>query len=141
MLRRILILAALFSAVGAGAAYLGRSRDVRCMIPAAADMGDGGGTRLSGTLCGAGYTSIAVQANNSAYVYLGFPEGDGGVSPDSGDKLSQRGFTTRNYATTGVRLNNGATYSADILNGQLSCIGQPGAGQDASVPIVVQCLR
>ena len=135
MLRRILILAALFSAVGAGAAYLGRSRDVRCMIPAAADMGDGGGTRITGTLCGAGYTSIAVQANSSAYVYLGFPEGDAGTS------MNQAGFTTRNYATTGVRLNNGATYSADILNGQLSCIGQPGAGQDASVPIVVQCLR
>lgn len=135
MLRRILILAALLSAVGAGAAYLGRSRDVRCMIPAAADLGDGGGTRITGTLCGAGYTSIAVQANNSAYVYLGFPEGDAGTS------MNQAGFTTRNYATTGIRLNNGATYSADILNGQLSCIGQPGAGQDASVPIVVQCLR
>jgi len=135
MWRRLLVLAGLLCTVGVMAATIGRSRDVRCMIPAAADLGDGGGTRLSDTLCGVGYSSIVVQANSSAYVYLGFPEGDAGTS------MNQRGFTTRNYATTGVRLNNGATYSAEVVSGALSCIGQPGAGQDASVPIVVQCLR
>lgn len=110
---------------------------VNCMIPKAADLGDGGGTPVD---CGTGFTGFSLENNNAtAHVYFGVP-----YYPDAG--VSPRDFNTGTYTLAGDKrgptARAGNTWAGNVSQrARYSCVGEPGAGQDASVPLAVHCWR